>query len=107
MLGDRQPGRRRHLPDLRLGQLAEREPHPRERLRRERGEHVRLILGGVGGDPQQRTGGVIAFGDPRVVARGQVVAAEAAGELQHRVEAHVAVAADTRVRSLARGVTTR
>ena len=40
-------GQRAHL---RLGQLAEREAQPRERRRRQRGEHVGLVLGRVGGE---------------------------------------------------------
>ena len=67
----------------------------------ERGEHVGLVLGGIGGDPQQRAGGVVGLGDPGVVTGGQALAAEPVGEVEHRVEADVAVAADARVRGLA------
>ena len=40
--------------DLGLAQLAEREAHPRQRGRAERGQHVGLVLGRVGGRAQQR-----------------------------------------------------
>ncbi len=103
MLATGRAGRACDLPDLGLGQLAEREPHPRERLRRQRGEHVRLILCGVCGDAQQRARGVAGFGDPRVVAGGQPVATETTGDVEHRVETDVAVAADARVRGLTGG----
>ena len=63
---------------LRLGQLAEREAHPGEARRFERGEHVRLVLGRVGGDAQQRPGGVIRVGDPRVVTGRQLRRAQVA-----------------------------
>ena len=57
------PPRRRQRAHLRLGQLRQREAHPRQRRRRQRGEHVGLVLGRVGGDPQQPV-----VGHPRVVA---------------------------------------
>ena len=79
---------------------AEREAHPGERLRRQRGEHVRLVLGGVGG---RRAAGRRAV-TPRVVARGEVGGAERVGEVEHRVQPHVPVAADARVRRLPRCV---
>ena len=44
LVRDRQPGGAGELAHLRLAQLAEREPQPRERGRRERGEHVALVL---------------------------------------------------------------
>ena len=53
LVGDRQPGRARELAHLGLAQLAEREAQPRERGGRERGEHVALVLGRVGGGAQQ------------------------------------------------------
>ena len=48
LIGDGQAGVAGERAHLRLGQLAEREAHPRDGGRRERGEHVRLVLGGVG-----------------------------------------------------------
>ena len=89
-------GQRAHL---RLGQLAQREAHPGQRGRRERGQHVRLVLGRVGGGAEQAV--VRPAG---VVARGQVGGAEAVRQVEHRVQAHVAVAADARVRRLPRRV---
>ena len=65
-----------------------------------RGEHVRLVLGRVGGARAAARRRVT----PRVVAGGEVGRAEAVGELEHRVEPHVAVAAHARVRRLARRV---
>ncbi len=47
--GDRQLRLGGQLAHLRLRQLAEREAHPRERVGRERGEHVGLVLPGVDG----------------------------------------------------------
>ena len=99
LVGDGQPGRARDLAHLRLAQAAEREAHPRQRGRRERGEHVGLILGGVGGGAQQA---VVA--DARVVAGGELLRAEPVREREHRVEPHVPVAAHARVRGQPGGV---
>ncbi len=63
---------------------------------RHRREHVGLILGRIGGGAQQPV-----LGDPRVVPGRQRGGADAVGELEHRVEPHVAVAAHARVRRLA------
>jgi hypothetical protein len=63
---DREPGPGRDLAHLGLRQLGEREAHQCERFRRERGEHVGLILGRVGGAGKQRP--VAVVGDARVVA---------------------------------------
>ena len=103
LLATGSPAAAASLSDLGLGQVPERESHPRERRRRQRREHVRLILGGIGRDAQQRAGVVAGFRDPRVVARGQPVGAEAVGEVEHRVEADVAVAAHARVGGLSGG----
>ncbi len=99
LVGDGQPGLARELAHLRLAQLAEREAHPRHRLRRERGQHVALVLGRVGRRAQQPV-----RRDARVVAGREVGRAEPVGERQHRVEPHVAVAAHARVRREAGGV---
>ena len=56
----------------------------------------------VGGAGQQRPLRVVL--DPRVVTRGERVGAEALGEREHRVEAHLAVAAHARVRRAPRVV---
>ena len=53
LLRDRQPGLRGDRAHLRLAQLAEREPQPRDRVGPQRGEHVRLVLGGVDRRAQQ------------------------------------------------------
>src|SRR5262245_27528932 len=45
----------RDLPHLGLGQLAEREPEPGQRLGPKRGEHVRLVLRVVGSAGEQGT----------------------------------------------------
>ena len=87
------------LAHPRLGQVAEREAQAGERRRRHGGEHVGLVLGRVGGGAQQAVGG-----RARVVAGGQRAGAEAVGELDHRVEPHVAVAAHARVGRDAVGV---
>ena len=91
--GHGQPGLGGQRAHLRLGQLPEREAQPRERRGRDGREHVGLVLGLVGGGAQQPV-----VRHPRVVARGQIGRAEPVGERDHRVEAHVAVAADARVR---------
>ena len=100
---DRQAGIGGDPSDLRLGQLAERKAHPRQRRRRKRREHVGLILGGVSRDAQQRPIWMIGLCDPRVMTGRKPGAAEAFGEVEHRVEADVAVAADARVRRLPGG----
>ena len=99
----RQPGLRGDRPHLGLGQLAEREPQPGQRRRRERGQHVGLILGGIGRDAQERSSLVGDLRGAGVVAGGQPGATETIGQVEHRVQAHVAVAADARIRGLARG----
>ena len=96
---DRQPLALGEVPHLRLRQLPEREPHPRDAGWRECGEHVRLVLRRVGGRADQAV-----VRDARVVAGGQVRRAQAAGEVEHGVEPHVAVAAHARVRGEAGGV---
>ncbi len=90
------------LAHLALLQLAEREAQAAQRVRRETGEHVALVLGEVRGCHQQRLGAGAVHA--RVVARGERVRAEPRAELEHRVEAHVAVAADAGVGREARGV---
>ena len=57
------------------------------------GQRVGLVLGRVGGEAQQAAGRVGAG----VVAGGQGRRAHAVGEVEHRVEAHAAVAAHARV----------
>ena len=94
--GDGQPGVGGQLAHLRLGEIAEREAQPRQRRGSHRGEHVRLVLGRVGSRPEEPV-----VGDPRVVAGGERRRADAVGELEHRVEPHVPVAAHARVRRLA------
>ena len=84
---------------LRLVDVAEREAQPRERGARQPGEHVGLILGGVGRQAQQAVGRL-----PRVVPGGQRRGAEAVGEGEHGVQADVAVAAHARVGREAGGV---
>ena len=63
----RQPGSGGDPPDLGLGQLAQREAHPRQRRRRQRSQHVGLVLGRIGGGAQQRAVVILALGDPGVV----------------------------------------
>ena len=75
-----------------LLEVAEREAQPRERRARQAGEHVGLVLGRVGGQAQQPLGRAAG-----VVAGGQRRGAEAVGEGEHGVQAHVAVAAHARV----------
>ena len=77
---------------LRLLEVAEREAQARERRARQPGEHVGLVLGRVGGQAQQALGRAA-----RVVPGGQRGGADAVGEGEHGVQAHVAVAAHARV----------
>src|SRR3954469_1900406 len=91
---DRESGGARDLAHLRLAlDGAEREAQALERRAAQRGEHVALVLGRVGGLPQQAV-----VRAPRVVAGRERPRPEAVGERKHRVEPDVAVAADARVR---------
>src|SRR5579875_2933981 len=99
---DRQSLAPGELAHLRLVHVTEREAQPRERARRERGEHVALVLALVGGGAQQRArvlvlAGIAGGRHARVVAGGERLRPERARELEHRVEAHAAVAAHARV----------
>jgi len=96
---DRQPGLGGQCTHLRLGQLAQREAHPGQRGLRERGEHVGLVLRRVGGGAQQPV-----LAEPRVVAGREVGGAEPVRQVDHRVQAHMPVAADARVGRLPRPV---
>ncbi len=103
--GDRQTGPRGDSPHLGLGQIPQRKPHPRQRPGGERREHVGLILRGVGRHPQQRARGARALGGASVVAGRERLAPQAVGQLEHRIQTHVAVAPHARIRGLALGVT--
>ena len=99
------PASRGELAHLRLAQGAERKAQARERFGRQRGQHVALVLADVERRAQQRARVLRrATDDARVVAGGERRRAEAVGELEHRVETHVAVAAHARVRRQAGGV---
>ena len=99
LVRDCEPGLLGDGADLVLRAIAEREAQPRERAASERGEHVRLVLRGIDGEPQQAV-----VGAPRVVAGRQRRGAEPVGELEHRIEADVAVAAHAGIRGQAVGV---
>ena len=88
--------------DLVLGHLGEREAEPAEQLRRQRREHVALVLGRVGAVGEQRPLGVLD--DPGVVAGDQPRRPEPLGEVEHRRQPHFAVAEDAGVRRLPFGV---
>ena len=64
-------GDRAHLV---LGHLGEREAEPAEQVRRQRGEHVALVLGGVDAGREQRPS--VVLDDPGVVAGQQARRAE-------------------------------
>ncbi len=100
--GDREARLAGELAHLGLLELAEREAQARERGGREPGEHVALVLGGVGCGPQQRALAVVT--DARVVTGRERARPEAGRQLDHRVEPHAAVAADAGVRREPRGV---
>ena len=99
---DGKPGRLGLRPRLLLRLTAEREPEPAEAPGRERGEHVALILGRVGGARDREP--PIAVDDPSVVARRETGGPDPPGEAQQLVEAEAAVAAHARVRRLPAGV---
>ena len=63
---------------------------PAEQRRRQRREHVALVLGLVGGGGEQRP--VAVLDDARVVAGDEAVGAEPLGEVDHRRDPHLAVA---------------
>ncbi len=94
---DREPRTRRDPAHLLLVELPERESQPRERPRRERRKRVALILRGVGGDLHEGLRGLRLAVNARVVAGGERGGPQPVGELEHRVEAHAAVAAQARV----------
>ena len=102
LVGHRQPGVAGELADGVLREPAEREAEPVEQRRVELREHVALVLGGVGGGAHERA--VLVARDARVVAGGEPRGAEGVGQLEHRVEAHLAVAAHARVRRAPGGV---
>ena len=69
LVGHRQPGGAGQLAHARLGELAHREPQPLQFVGPEPGEHVALVLAGVGAGAHQRALRVAA--DARVVPGGQ------------------------------------
>src|SRR5688572_25447372 len=85
-----------------LGQAAEREAEPVEQRRVELGEHVALVLARIDSGTDERS--VAVARDARVVTGGEARRAERGGELEHGVEANLAVAAHAGVRGKARGV---
>ena len=95
----RRPSARRVLAHLGLGQLADREQRARELVGAEHVEHVRLVLGGVGGTRER--GPVVGRHDAGVVTGRDEVVVELARPLEHAPELHRAVALDARVRRLA------
>ena len=84
-------------PHLVLGHVAHGEDDAGQRVLAEHGQHVGLVLEGVGATAElpRRVG--VGGGDPGVVARGQAVEAEAVGPVQQAVELHGPVALDARV----------
>ena len=100
--GDRDPGVGGDPPHLALAQSAEREAQPAEQRRRQRGEHVALVLAVVGRRREQRPMAVID--QPRVVPGRESGGAEPLGDRDHRLEPDLAVAAHAGVRRPARGV---
>ena len=67
------------LAHLGLGQIREREAEAGQQRRRERGEHVALVLGRVGRGGEQRPGAVVD--DAGVVAGDEARGAEPLGEV--------------------------
>ena len=70
-----------------------------KRLRPQRGQHVGLVLGGVGRRGEQRALAVV--GDAGVVARGERRGPQPLGEGEHRVDPQLAVADHAGVRASA------
>ena len=95
LLGDGEAVAGGDLAHLGLAQLGQREAQPVQHRRRQRGEHVALVLVAVRGGGEQRT--VAVLDDPRVVAGDEVVGAEPLGEVDHRRDPHLAVADDAGV----------
>ncbi len=60
-------------------------------------QRVALILGRIDGRPQQRPERGLVAVDARVVAGRELASSQPGGEIEHRVEAHRAVAAHARV----------
>ncbi len=103
--GDREPGRAGLSARLVLRLLAEREPEPSEDRRVERREHVALILRRIGGPGDRRS--AVALDDTRVVTGREPRGTDPVREREQLVEAEAPVAADARVRRLARRIVTR
>ena len=97
-----QPGRGRLVARRLLSLAAERERDPVEQPRVDGGEHVRLILGGVGAAGDEPD--AVALDDPGVVPRPEDLAAGPGREVDEDVEAEVPVAAHAGVRRQPRGV---
>ena len=100
--GGLETGGPRLLARLGLGLLAQREPGARQDLGRDPGEHVRLILVGVGRPRDQAA--AFAGDHAGVVAGGEAGGADAVGEVGERVETKAAVAAHARVGRASRAV---
>src|SRR3954469_9111593 len=96
--GDGEPGALCLGPRLGLRLLAEREDDALELGRIEPGEHVRLVLAGIGGTCEQLPPAVLD--DPGVVPCCKGFGAGAARESEQAAEAERAVAAHARVRRL-------
>src|ERR1700746_1497091 len=90
------------LAHLRLVQLGERGTQTIEYRRRQRREHVALVLVAVGGSCEQAAAAVVD--DARVVAGDQGAGGEALGKIDHGGDPHLAVADDARVRRRTRAV---
>ena len=97
----RKPEAARVVADLVLGHLADREQHAGQLVLAEHGQHVGLVLGGVGAASQSQSCSVVAprvSGHPRVVAGRQTVEAQPVGAPEQPVELDGAVALDARIR---------
>ena len=98
LVGDREPAPRRLGANFDFGRVAEREYGVAQLSRGEHGQHIGLVLAGIGGPVQD------SVPDPRVVAGTNRVEAEPERAVEHRCELDLLVTAQTRVRGAARSV---
>src|SRR3954451_24607617 len=84
-VGHGEPRVSREAAHARLLELAEREPQALQLLWAQASQHVALVLGRVGRAAQEGAG--VVLGDPSVVTGREPLGAEAAGQLEHLVEA--------------------
>ena len=96
LAGDREGVAGGDLPHLRLGQLGQREADALEDRRRQRRQHVALVLLRVRRRGEQQPLAVVD--EAGIVAGDEMAGAEASRQVDHRGDPHLAVAGDAGVR---------